>query len=250
MVGQWVVYDPSVHAQTVLNGAQDLAKFVEVINNQVSQIEKLQAQLASLDHYIDLFGNPAKASPGALKSLSNDLRKSEVGQTFEAIEAAADGAEAFSAIGIFHSIGESFSTPGEKKVERTAEAYKPVVAIRKATENFAAVISDASQRRVELKAQIATTTDELKGARTDAEVQKLNGTLFALNAALESTDQEIHQAVASTIVQDIANRNDAERQERARKEEQQAEFAEAAENYTRKFRLLTDPVRFPRGNNH
>ena len=72
--------------------------------------------------------------------------------------------------------------------------------------------TDATARRIALKAQIAATTDALRNATTDAEVQKLSGVLVGLSSALNNTDYEIHQATASAIVQDIANRNEVQRQ--------------------------------------
>ena len=35
---QWTVYDPAVHNQMLVSTAQEVAKFVEMINNQVKQI--------------------------------------------------------------------------------------------------------------------------------------------------------------------------------------------------------------------
>jgi hypothetical protein len=32
---QWVVYDPTVHAQQILDQAQNIAKYVEMVNNQI-----------------------------------------------------------------------------------------------------------------------------------------------------------------------------------------------------------------------
>jgi hypothetical protein len=98
---------------------------------------------------------------------------------------------------------------------------------------------------VALKRQVAVTTEQLRSARTDAEVQKLSAVLTGLSAALESTDQEIGQATASAVVQDIANRAEAQRQLEAKKEQQHAEFTEAVAKYGRTFRLLNAPVAFP-----
>ena len=55
-----------------------------------------------------------------------------------------------------------------------------------------------------MKAQIAATTDALKAATTDAEVQKLTGVLVGLSSALNNTDYEINQATTSAVVQDSA----------------------------------------------
>jgi hypothetical protein len=107
------------------------------------------------------------------------------------------------------------------------------------------VSKDAAARRVALKAEIARTTDALKAAQTDAEVQKLTGVLVGLSAALDGTDHEVSQATASAMVQDIANRADAQRQVEAKKEQQHAEFTEAVDKYGKTFRLMNAPVKFP-----
>jgi hypothetical protein len=121
----------------------------------------------------------------------------------------------------------------------------PLAAVQKTTENFLSVSADATARRIALKAQIATTTDALKAATTDAEVQKLQGVLIGLSAALNNTDYEINQATTSVLVQDIANRNDAQRQIEAKKEQQHAEFTEAIQQYGQTFRLMNAPTTFP-----
>ena len=38
---QWIVYAPTVHMQQIMDTAQDIAKYVEMINNQVQQIQTL-----------------------------------------------------------------------------------------------------------------------------------------------------------------------------------------------------------------
>ena len=55
---QWIVYDPASNIQGILNTAQEIAKFVEVINNQVQQIQTLTDQLNEFKHYESLFGDP------------------------------------------------------------------------------------------------------------------------------------------------------------------------------------------------
>src|ERR1043166_9400326 len=37
---QWIVYDPTVHMQQILDEAQDIAKHVQMIENQVQQISE------------------------------------------------------------------------------------------------------------------------------------------------------------------------------------------------------------------
>jgi hypothetical protein len=244
---QWEVYDPALHTQTILNGVQEVAKFVEVINKQVQQIQTLTDQLNEFKHYENLFGDPASVVLATVKPLTDDLKKTEVGQTLTTLEGAVNAGQAmlYDAGGLFHSIGTEFTTPGGQQVRRQSAEYLPVAAVQKTTDNYLAVSTDATARRVALKQQIAATAEQLKSATTDAEVQKLSGVLTGLSAALESTDHEVSQATASAVVQDIANRNDERRQIEAKKEQQHAEFTEAVDNYGKTFRLLNAPVTFP-----
>jgi hypothetical protein len=50
-------------------------------------------------------------------------------------------------------------------------------------------------------------------------------------------------------VQDIANRNDAQRQIEAKKEQQHAEFTEAVQKIRQTFRLMNAPTAFPTNRN-
>jgi hypothetical protein len=217
-----------------------------VINNQVQQIRALTDQLNEFKRYENLFGDP-KAVALSTVPLVNDLRKTELGKTLSELEGVVNAGEAmvYNAKGLFHSVGKTFETPNGKTITRLEAPYLPVAAVQNTTENYLSVSTDAAARRVALKAQIAATTDQLKSATTDAEVQKLSGVLIGLSAALNNTDYEINQATASALVQDVANRNDAQRQIEARKEQQHAEFTEAIQKYGQKFRLMNAPTAFP-----
>ena len=244
---QWIVYDPASNIQGILNTAQEIAKFVEVINNQVQQIQTLTDQLNEFKHYESLFGDPKTVLLSTVQPLVNDLRKTELGQTLRTLETTVNAGEAmlYNASGLFHSVGTTFTTPNGQSVTRQQATYLPVAAVQKTTDNYLSVSTDATARRVALKNQIAATTDALKAATTDAEVQKLTGVLIGLSSALNNTDYEINQATTAAVVQDIANRNDAQRQIEAKKEQQHAEFTEAVQKYGQKFRLMNAPTAFP-----
>ncbi len=244
---QWIVYDPVATIQGIVNTAQEIAKFVEVVNNQVQQIQALNDQLNEFKHYEELFGDPGRVALSTLAPLTTELRRTELGQTLSALESAVDAGEAmlYDASGLFQSVGTTFTTPGGRIVTRVEAPYLPVAAVQKTTDNYLAVSTDATSRRIALKEQIAATTDALKRAASDAEVQKLTGVLIGLSSALNNTDYEINQATTSAVVQDIANRNDAQRQVEAKKEQQHAEFTEAMQKYGQTFRLMNTPTAFP-----
>jgi len=98
-----------------------------------------------------------------------------------------------------------------------------------------------------LKEEIAATTEKLQSANTASEVQKLTGVMIGLNAALSATDKELDHATTLALVQDIENRNDADKQVRSRREEQKAELLETLGNYRTTFQLNTQPPLFPEG---
>jgi hypothetical protein len=245
---QWIVYDPSVHTQTILNGVQEIAKFVEVINNQVQQIQTLTDQLNEFKHYESLFGDPKAVVVTTIAPLVNDLRRTELGASLDAIMSAADGAEAlaYNANGLYHSVGDTFRTPKGKVVPRDPEQYRQFASINATTANYQSVSTNSAARRVELKEQIAATVTALKNATTDAEVQKLSAVLTGLTASLQSTEQETSEALATAMVQDIENRNDDRKQALALREQQSAAFSEALDNYGKTFRLLDAPTTFPK----
>ena len=244
---QWIVFDPTSNIQQIIDTAQEIAKYVTMIENQVQQIQTLTDQLNEFKNYENLFGNPSKVLLPTVQPLVNDLTKTELGQTLTTLEGAVNAGQAmvYNGDGLFNSVGTTFTTPDGQRVTRQQAPYLPVAAVQKTTDNYLSVSTDAASRRVALKQEIAATADQLKAATTDAEVQKLTGVLVGLSSALNNTDYEINQATASAVVQDIANRNDTQRQIEADKQQQHAEFSEAVQKYGQTFRLMNAPTQFP-----
>ena len=233
--------------QQIIDEAQSIAKYIEMIDNQVQQIQTLGQQLSEFKNYESLFGDPKAVVLSMVASLDADLKSLEPGLNLENLVANADGnyALTYNNSGIYATVGVSFQTPGGQTIQRPADQYKPFAAINNTANNYVTVADNAAQRRAALKDQIAQTTQQLQDATTDAQVQKLQGVLTSLNGDLASTDDEVNQAAASALVQDIQNRNDQQKQVQAMTEQQNAQFEEAVSNYTAKFQLLNQPVQFP-----
>ncbi len=244
---QWIVYDPSMNVQQIIDEAESIAKYVQMIDNQVQQINTLTSQLNEFKNYESLFGNPSQVVLSMVAPLASDLKSLEPGVNLENLVANANGniALAYNDSGIYATVGTSFQTPGGQTIQRPADQYKPFSAVINTASNYVTVADNAAQRRSTIKDQIAQTTQQLQDATTDAEVQKLNGVLASLNSDLASTDDEVNQAASSAMVQDIQNRNDQQKQILALTEQQNAEFTEAVSNYTAKFHLLNAPTAFP-----
>src|ERR1035437_5370785 len=91
---QWVVYDPTAQIQDIIDTAEQIAQFVTMVENQVTQIRTLTDQLTEFHHYEDLFGDPGRVALSMVPGLNTDLRRTEVGRNLDDMLASADGAYA------------------------------------------------------------------------------------------------------------------------------------------------------------
>jgi len=244
---QWPVFDATSNMQQIMDEAESMAEFVSMVDNQVQQIQTLNNQLSEFKNYESVFGNPSNVVLFAVAPLESDLENHEPGTNLESLVSSANGSNAltYNDAGIYATVGTSFQTPRGQTIQRPADQYKSYAAINSAASNYVAVADNAARRRAAIKDEIAQTTQQLQNATTDAQVQKLHAVLTSLNADLASTDDEINQAVASALVQDIQNRNDQQKQAQALKEQQAAAFTEAVSNTASTFQLLDSPTTFP-----
>jgi hypothetical protein len=248
---QYIVYDPTMNVQQILDEAESIAKYVEMVNNQVQEIQQLTAQLQQLQQYNKAFGDPSLiVNVTGANALVLDLQQPSVGQLISALELNSDGVGAltYNGNGLYYQIGATFTSPSGNQIQRNTNDYRPYDGVNKTTQNYTNVTSSALQRRQALKANIASTTEALQAATTASEVQKLTGVLIGQNAALAATDKEIDQAGTLSMVQDIENRNDVEKQATARSEEQKAEMVETFGNYRTNFTLISQPPLFQETN--
>lgn len=244
-LAQTPVTDAAAIAQNATNHAIDLAKYVEMVNNQVRQVTLLTNELNQVTAYAQAFGDPASIQKivGA-DQLINSINQTGVGQSITQLQQLSNGAQTlqYNANGLYHMVGNNFTTPSGVTVPRDATLYRQFDAIDRTTGNYNGVYDDVSSRRQELKGQIADTTQQLQTATTDAETQKLTGVLIGQDAQLQAIDKELDFAANQAVVQDIENRNDLEKQKQARAEEQLAEFTDAMDGYSETFKINTEPA--------
>lgn len=245
---QLVVYDPMSNITQILDEVENLAEYAEMIDNEVQQIDQLGSQLQQLQQYNTAFGNPASIQivVGA-NPLSGDFNANVAGQSMITIQGNSQGQQAmtFTANGLYLGIGTSFQTPSGNQVQREPDIYRENAALENSTLNYTNVYADATQRRLTLRTQIAATIQKLQNATTASEVQKLTGVLIAQDADLADTDNEIDQAASLALVQDAENRDNQDKQSKARLEEQQNEFSEGLTNYGAAFQPMTEAPNFP-----
>jgi hypothetical protein len=244
---QYVVTNPISDVLSEEMHLEDIAKWVQSIENQVQQIETLTQQLQQVQAYVKAFGNPEQLTKilGA-DELMSSLQTSGVGQTIGQLQQVASGVQAlgYDANGLYQSLGSTFTTPGGAQMPRAEELYRKYGAIQQGSQNFQAVTDDVLTRRENLRQQIAGTTQQLQASTTDAETQKLTGVLVGYNAELQAVDKEIDQAAAQVATQDIENRADKERQDEARREERRAKLQEGTRKFGQVFQIDTSAPAF------
>src|SRR5271169_4796932 len=92
---QYVVYDPALHTQNIIDEAQNIAKYVQMIDNQVQQISTMTSQLQQLQQYNQVFGNPSQIlNLAGLTGLITDLQDTGVGQAVGQLENLSQGVDA------------------------------------------------------------------------------------------------------------------------------------------------------------
>ena len=242
---------PLLHAQEVVTNPvsdalseemhiEDIGKYVQMVENQVQQINTLTQQLQQIEAYVKAAGDPSQiVNITGADQLISSLQQQGVGQTMGQLQQVATGAQALSYTGngLYQSIGSTFTTPDGAQVPRADDLYRKYGAIQTTSSNFQTVTQNVLSRREALRQEIASTTQELQSATTEAEAQKLNGVLSGYNAELGSVDHEIDHAAEQVSTQDIENRADKERDEQARREERQAQVQEGFQQYSQVFQL-------------
>jgi len=247
---QVVVIDPTAIAHNQANHVVDLAKYVQMVNNQLKQINTMTQELQQVTAYVKAFGDPSKLlNIVGANQLIGSLQQTGVGQTLTQLQRSANGLQALQYNGnrLYQSLGQTFTTPSGAQVPRLEDLYRKYGAIQDDSRNFQSVTTDVLARRANLRNQIASTTTQLQAATTDAETQKLTGVLVGYNAELATVDHEIDNAAGQVLTQDAENRADKERDDQARREERQAQTEESFRRYGEVFQLETTPPIFPGG---
>src|SRR6266480_8151714 len=250
VTAQVVVIDPTAIAHNQANHIVDLAKYVEMVNNQLKQITTMTQELQQVTAYVKAFGDPSKLlNIVGANQLIGSLQQTGVGQTLTQLQRSANGLQAlqYNGNGLYQSLGQTFATPSGAQVPRLEDLYRKYGAIQDDSRNFQSVTTDVLARRANLRNQIASTTTQLQAASTDAETQKLTGVLVGYNAELATVDHEIDNAAGQVLTQDAENRADKERDDQARREERQAQIEESFRRYGEVFQLETTPPTFPNG---
>ena len=196
---QMVVLDMPNLLQSVLNYAamgEQIAKQAIQIKNQIDQIRQFETQLnrmGDMSNFRNLVG---------FSQFRNDLNSPTQIKTWADGLSRVDGSGLFGDTrgGVFKPVAAQFPDFNGVQIDRDPQVFKESHDMTVTVDEFKTVQSDVYARRADLKRAIATTSDALQSATTEAEEQKLQAVLNAQYGQLSAVDAEVALSAAEVQV--------------------------------------------------
>ena len=206
---QWIVNDPVNTAVNSAVQAGQAANHIEVLRQWAAQLEQLNRQLRELEAQLavqqrirDVIGDPTAAGAGMVL---RDLGAGGHARTY----------------GIYRQLDNR--TALGRDFVRQEPLYRRYAAVERQADNLATVHEETGARSVALQGEIATTLEQLRGAATQAEVDKHNAKLAVLAGQLAHLDAQRRDEADKLQTQQILNENQAAKERQDFLEKQLAE---------------------------
>lgn len=244
--GQWIVNDPVNTAVNTLIQSGQVAQHAEILNRWAEDLEKLNQQIRHLEDQLavqrrirDVMGDPGAAAI-ELRSLgATDLAR-DYGETLRAARRLANAVDSLrntlegtvTALDDRTALGSSFT--------RQTDYYLRYAAVEHQADQLASVQADTDARSLALQTELAATLQQLQSASTQADVDKLNVKVAALNGQLAEMASRRRDEADRLRAQQILNENQAAKERQDLLEKQAAEersSLDAANAWQRSFQL-------------
>jgi hypothetical protein len=210
------VTDVASIANNRIAQAENIAKWVDSINNLRTQINQLNQQINIQDDIRKWTGNPTEAGASVILDVlgEEDLAR-DYGRAKDAVVGLTRSLQSLqnTADGSYRAIGNVDLNGNE--LQRDPLTFRRYSVLDAKQENTALVVTQTQEREKELQSEIALTLGELKGASTDAEVQKLSAKLTVLNGQLAQVESTRRREVDEVALQKIANDSRLEQERQA-----------------------------------
>lgn len=196
----WPVVDAGALTFNMLKWGEEQGKWGQQLLFLENTLRTTQQQLQTFNYVKTAIGDPKSVVGGYIDAytFSNLLNYNNIPRTLwdiqmllarsrhasDTIRSLYDDAE----IDIEKYVGTNSYT-GMSAFRDQKDPLKRYRAIENAYTEYEKSIQDAQKKRILLNKQIAKLNSQLKGAKTDAEVQKLQASLLASQTALSSLDQ-------------------------------------------------------------
>jgi hypothetical protein len=230
-LGQLAVYDPANHAVNLAVQSAQHASHVEILRQWAAQLESLNRQIQQLESQLaeqrrirEVLGNPTAAGAGVALDLLGELDLARTyGETLQAVQRLANAATSLrrTAEGVFVELDDRTSL--KSSFARQDAPYRRYAAVERQADNFSAVLADTDAQTAGLQVDLARTLTALRDAPTQAEVDKLNVKVAALNGQLAQLGARKRDEADKLRTQQILNDNQAAKERQDLLEKQIAE---------------------------
>jgi len=227
---QWIVNDPVNTAVDTLIQVNQEANHLEILRQWATQLETLNRQLRQLEDQLaaqqrirDVLGDPAAAGAQISRNLGAEDFARQYGDTMSAIRRLSDAVASLrsTADGIYRTLDDR--TVLGRSFTRQTTPYLRYAAVERQAQNTETVFTDTDTRIAVLQTELAATVAALRDASTQAEVDKLNAKIAALNGQLAQLAQRRRDAADQLHAQQILNDNQAAKERQDLLEKQIAE---------------------------
>ena len=228
---QLVVHDPGNTAVNAAVQAGQAANHLAVMRQWAQQLEQLHRQLRQLEDQLAVqqriravLGDPTAAGIGmVLRALGADELARSYGESLSATRRLANAIDSLrrTSDGIYRRLEDRTSLGRE--FGRDESLYRRYAAVENQADHFAAVQAQTGERSAALQVEVAATLEQLRGAATQAEVDKFSAKLNALHGQLAYLDAQRQSEAAKLTAQQILNANQAAKERQDLLERQAAE---------------------------
>ena len=231
-----IVYDPIATVQNVVQQvtdrvvqaaqhAEDMAKYVQMLENQTQQIAQLTNLISQNVQTLERLGNPAMyVNMLSLNTILADIQRTlnGVGTTVAGFQQTANGFMALknTANGLYQDLSQlkdQFGNP----IQFQSNNFTKFAMVQNMYQSFNTEMTQANQALASLLQQKQQILQQLNSASSLIETEKLKSQLQAVEANISNATARLNMYSQKIVVQHAANQNDAARVQEAQREQWQ-----------------------------
>ena len=205
--------------------AEDMAKYVQMIENQTQQIAQMTTMISQNVQTLERLGNPQTyINMLSLNTILADIQRTMngVGTTLAGFQQTANGFMAlkYTANGLYQDLTQlkdQFGNP----IQFQSNNFTRFAMVQNMYQSFNTEMTQANQALASLLQQKQQILQQLNSASSLIETEKLKSQLQAVEANINNATARLNMYSQKIMVQHAANQNDAARVQEAQREQWQ-----------------------------
>jgi septal ring factor EnvC (AmiA/AmiB activator) len=205
--------------------AEDMAKYVQMIENQTQQIAQMTTMISQNVQTLERLGNPQTyINMLSLNTILADIQRTMngVGTTVAGFQQTANGFMAlkYTANGLYQDLSQlkdQFGNP----IQFQSNNFTRFAMVQNMYQSFNTEMTQANQALASLLQQKQQILQQLNSASSLIETEKLKSQLQAVEASINNATARLNMYSQKMVVQHTANQNDAARMQEAQREQWQ-----------------------------